>query len=73
MKKSYKLKDLDCANCAAKMERAINKLPKIEAATVSFMTQRMTLTFADGADAAAVLAAVKKTIARVEPDCEVLA
>ena len=55
------------------MERAINKLPQIEAATVSFMTQRMTLTFADGADEAAVLAAVKKTIARVEPDCEVLA
>ena len=55
------------------MERAINKLPQIEAATVSFMTQRMTLTFADGADEAAVLAEVKKTIARVEPDCEVLA
>lgn len=73
MKKSYKLKDLDCANCAAKMERAINKLLQIEAATVSFMTQRMTLTFADGADEAAVLAEVKKTIARVEPDCEVLA
>ena len=73
MKKSYKLKDLDCANCAAKMERAINNLPQIEAATVSFMTQRMTLTFADGADEAAVLAEVKKTIARVEPDCEVLA
>lgn len=73
MKKSYKLKDLDCANCAAKMERAINKLPQIEAAAVSFMTQRMTLTFADGADEAAVLAEVKKTIARVEPDCEVLA
>ena len=73
MKKSYKLKDLDCANCAAKMERAINKLPQIETATVSFLTQRMTLTFADGADEAAVLAAVKKTIARVEPDCEVLA
>lgn len=73
MKKSYKLKDLDCANCAAKMERAIAKLPQIESATVSFFTQRMTLTFADDADEAEVLAAVKKTIAKVEPDCEVLA
>ncbi len=73
MKKSYKLKDLDCANCAAKMERAINKLPQIEAATVSFLTQRMTLTFADSADEAAVLAEVRRVIARVEPDCEVLA
>ena len=73
MKKKFKMTDIDCANCAAKMERAINKLPQIEAATVSFLTQRMTLTFADGADEAAVLAAVKKTIARVEPDCEVLA
>ncbi len=73
MKKSYKLKDLDCANCAAKMERAINKLPEIEEATVNFFTQRMTLTFADDADEAEILGKVKKTIAKVEPDCEVLA
>ena len=73
MKKSYKLKDLDCANCAAKMERAINKLPEIEEATVNFFTQRMTLTFADDADETEVLGKVKKTIAKVEPDCEVLA
>ena len=63
MKKSYKLKELDCANCAAKMERAINKLPEIEEATVNFFTQRMTLTFADGADEAEILGKVKKTIA----------
>ncbi len=73
MKKTYKLKDLDCANCAAKMERAIAKLPEIERVTVSFLTQRMTLEFADGAEEQALLAAVKKCIARVEPDCEVLA
>ena len=59
--------------CIYRANASVEKLPQIEAATVSFMTQRMTLTFADGADEAAVLAAVKKTIARVEPDCEVLA
>ena len=55
------------------MERAINKLPQIEAATVSFMTQRMTLTFADGADEGGGAGDGQKTIARVEPDCEVIA
>lgn len=73
MKKTYRLRDLDCANCAAKMERAIAKLPEVEAVTVSFFTQKMTLEFADATDEAALLKAVKRTIARVEPDCEVLA
>ena len=73
MKKAYKLRDLDCANCAAKMENAINKLPEVESATVSFLTQKMTVNYADGADEATVLAAIKKLIRKVEPDCEVLA
>lgn len=73
MKKTYKLQDLDCANCAAKMENAINKLPEIESATVSFLSQKMTLVFADEADEQEILKKVKKTIRRVEPDCEVLA
>ena len=41
MRKSYALEDLDCANCAAKMEAAINKMPQVEKATVSFMTSRL--------------------------------
>ena len=73
MKKTYCLKDLDCANCAAKMENAINKLPEVESATVSFLTQKMTVNYADGADEAATLAAIRKLIRKVEPDCEVLA
>ncbi len=73
MKKTYKLRDLDCANCAAKMENAIAKLPEIESVTVNFLTQRMSLTFADSENEAEILAKVKKLIARVEPDCEVLA
>ena len=68
MKKIYKLRDLDCANCAAKMETAINKLPQVESATVSFFTQKMTVTYAE----AEALAQIKKCIRRVEPDCEVV-
>lgn len=73
MKKIYKLRDLDCANCAAKMENAINKLPEVDSATVSFLTQKMTVNYAEGVDEAATLAAIKKLIRKVEPDCEVLA
>ena len=50
MKKTYKLIDLDCANCAAKMEAAIKKLPGVTDATVSFLTQKMTVE-ADDLDA----------------------
>ena len=73
MKKTYRLRDLDCANCAAKMENAINKLPEVESATVSFLMQKMTVNYAEGADEAVALAAIKKLIRKVEPDCEVLA
>lgn len=73
MKKTYRLRDLDCANCAAKMENAINKLPQVENATVSFLTQKMVINYIDGTDEAAALAAIKKVIRKVEPDCEVLA
>lgn len=72
MKKTWKLKDLDCANCAAKMERAIGKLEGVEKATVSFMTQKMTLEIAEGADADAILNEAVKCIKKVEPDCEVV-
>lgn len=43
MKKIYKLEDLDCANCAAKMENAINAIDGVQSATVSFMMQRLTI------------------------------
>ena len=55
-----------------KMEAAINKLPQVEAATVSFFTQKMTVTYAEGVDEAEALAQIKKCIRRVEPDCEVV-
>ena len=72
MKKIYKMKGLDCANCAAKMEHAIGKLTGVEAATVNFLTQKMTLQFADSADETMLLEQVKKCIRKVDPDCEVL-
>lgn len=73
MKKVYRLRDLDCANCAAKMENAINRLPQVESAVVSFLTQRMTVTYAEGVDEQEALQQIKKCIRKVEPDCEVLA
>lgn len=72
MKKTYKLRDLDCANCAAKMERAINKLPGVTNATVSFMTQRMSIECPDGTDMDALIQEVVRVIQKVEPDCEVV-
>ena len=71
MKKSFKLEDLDCANCAAKMEAAINKLEGVKKATVSFMTQKLTLE-AEDERFDQVLQAALKCIAKVEPDCRVI-
>lgn len=72
MKKTYKLRDLDCANCAAKMERNINKLPSVTNATVSFMTQRLSIECPDDTDLDALMREVVRVIAKVEPDCEVV-
>ena len=71
MKKKFKLIDLDCANCAAKMEAAIKKLPGVENATVSFMTQKMMIEADDEIFDQVVEEAVK-CIAVVEPDCQVV-
>lgn len=68
MKKRFKLENLDCANCAAKMEAAIQKLPGVESAVISFMTQTLTLTAEDG-QFDAVVDAAAKCIRKVEPDC----
>ncbi|MCI8631754.1 MAG: heavy-metal-associated domain-containing protein [Firmicutes bacterium] len=67
MKKNFKLENLDCANCAAKMETAINKLEGVSA-NISFMTSRLTLEADDSVFEAAVEAA-QKAINKVEPDC----
>ncbi|MEG1593130.1 MAG: cation transporter [Oscillibacter sp.] len=71
MKKRYALQNLDCANCAAKMETAIRKIDGVEAATVSFMTQKLSLE-ADDARFASILDEVAAVCRRVEPDCQIL-
>ena len=71
MKKKFKLQDLDCANCAAKMEDAIKKIPGVNDANVSFMTQKMIVHFADGHQPADVMNDVLKACKKVEPDCEI--
>ena len=70
MKKKFKLTDLDCANCAAKMENAIRKIEGVSDASVSFMTQKMTIE-ADDARFDAIMEEVVKVCRKVEPDCEI--
>ena len=70
MKKSYKI-EVDCANCAQKMEDAANKVAGVASATVSFMTQKMKVEFTDGADVDAVMQQVLKNCKKVEDDCEI--
>nr|WP_325182471.1 cation transporter [uncultured Oscillibacter sp.] len=68
MKKRYKLTDLDCANCAAKMEAAIKKIDGVNDATVSFMAQKMTVD-ADDARFDDIMKEVVAVCKKVEPDC----
>ena len=70
MKKSYRI-EVDCANCAAKMEEAANRTPGVEEATVNFMLLKMNVTFSDGADPKAVMREVLKNCKKVEDDCEI--
>lgn len=71
MKKTFKLIDLDCANCAAKMETAIKKIDGVKDATVSFMTQKMTIEADDERFDDIVREAVK-VCKKVEPNCEIV-
>lgn len=71
MKKVFKLEDLDCANCAAKMEDAINKMEDVNSARVNFMTQKLTIDIDDD-KFEATMDAVQKAMAKVEPDCRIL-
>lgn len=71
MRKTFELEDLDCANCAAKMEEAIKKIPGVKRVSVNFMTQKMILD-AEDSQFDEVLQAAVKCIAKVEPDCRVV-
>ncbi len=70
MKKTYDI-DVDCANCAAKMEDAAKKTDGVASANVNFMTLKMTVEFDEDADRDAVMRAVRKNCKRVERGCEV--
>ena len=70
MKKTYKI-EVDCANCAAKMEDAANTVSGVAKATVSFMTQKMNVEFADGADPKATMQEVLTACKKVEDYCEI--
>ena len=71
MKKVFEMEDLDCANCAAKMEDAIRKIEGVTYVSISFMAQRMTIE-ADDAKFAAIMKQAQKAVKKVEPDCRIL-
>ncbi len=70
MKKTYKI-EVDCANCANKMEEAARQTQGVKAATVNFMTLKMIVEFEDGQDPKQVMQAVRENCKRVEDDCEI--
>lgn len=68
MKKTFKMTDLECANCAAKMEAGIKKLPGVNDVTVSFLTQKLTID-ADDERFDEIMQQAAKICKRYEPDC----
>lgn len=70
MKKTYQI-EVDCANCANKMEQATKGTAGVKDATVNFMTQKMIVEFEEGADDKKVMKAVLKNCKVVEDDCEI--
>lgn len=72
MRKTYQLEDLECANCAAKMERDISAFPEVKKCTITFMTSRMSITVEDGADLEDVLDRAQKVMRSYEKDCTIV-
>ena len=71
MKKIFELEDLDCSNCAAKMEEEIRKIEGVTFADVNFLTQKMTVE-ADDAEFDSIMKKAVKVCRRVEPDCRII-
>ena len=71
MKRSFKLQDLDCANCASKMECDINKLEEVNKANISFMTSKLVID-SDAEDFDAVLDKAQSICSKYEPDCVIV-
>ena len=70
MKKTYKI-EVDCANCANKMEEAAKNTAGVQEATVNFMALKMIVVFEEGADPDTVMKEVLKNCEKVEDDCEI--
>lgn len=70
MKKTYEI-EVDCANCAQLMEQAASKVEGVAKVVVNFMTQKMIVEFAEGADIKVVMKTVLAECKKVEPDCEI--
>ncbi|MBR3767790.1 MAG: cation transporter [Clostridia bacterium] len=71
MKKTFKLEDLDCPNCAAKLEKAISEIEGVRKASVSFIAQKMIIELDEG-DLAAVIKAIPAVAKKAVPDCTVI-
>ena len=71
MKKVFKLADLDCAHCAAKMEDAINKIPGVHKATINFLTMKLTID-ADDDRFENIIEQAAKACRKIEPDCTIV-
>lgn len=72
MKRIYLMQNIDCANCAAKMEEKISRIDGVDNVSINFFTQKMTLE-ADEALHEEIIAQAKKIIKKIEPDCSILA
>ena len=71
MKFVYKIEDLDCAHCAAKMEKAISKIDGVQSASISFLAQKLTIE-ADESRIDEIMAKAKEICKKVEPDCNIV-
>lgn len=71
MKKVYRLEELDCANCAAKMEKAIRDIDGVNDASISFISQRLTID-ADDSRFEGIIEQARKLCRRIEPDCKIV-
>ena len=68
MKKVIAMQDLDCANCAAKMEQSIKKIEGVQSCSINFMLQRMTVEI-DDQNSAEIINQIKAAVKKIEPDC----
>ena len=72
MRKTFDVENLDCANCAAKMERDISAFPEVKKCTITFMPSRMSITVEDSADLSDVLDRAQKLMKGYEKDCTIV-